>query len=142
MILIVAVDDNKGLTFNHRRQSQDSILREHILHLCGEKPLWVNAYTARQFSPEQAEKLHISEDFLAEAQTGDFCFLENCSALPYADKIEQVILYKWNRRYPADLSFDIPLTESEWILESTEDFVGSSHEKITKEVYRHEIYQA
>ncbi len=139
MILIVAADDTYGLTFNRRRQSQDSVLRQNILELCGEQPLWVNAYTARQFSAEQAEKLMIAEDFLEQAQAGDFCFLENVSALPYIDRLEQVILFRWNRRYPADFHFDIPLTEPEWILDSTEDFAGSSHEKITKEVYRHEI---
>ena len=139
MILIAATDDTNGLTFNRRRQSQDSILREQILRLCGEKPLWVNAYTAGQFSPEQAEKLVIAEDFLERAGEGDFCFLENMPASPYTAKMEQVILFRWNRKYPADLYFDLPLTEPEWILETKEDFAGSSHEKITKEVYRHEM---
>ena len=27
MILIVCIDDNKGMMFNHRRQSQDGVLR-------------------------------------------------------------------------------------------------------------------
>ena len=41
MILIFAVDDNNGLAFNRRRQSQDRILREKILDVCKENRLWV-----------------------------------------------------------------------------------------------------
>ena len=33
MILIAAVDDRGGLTFNRRRQSQDRILRQQILSM-------------------------------------------------------------------------------------------------------------
>ena len=37
MILIVAVDDRNGMTFNHRRQSQDKRLRERILSITKRK---------------------------------------------------------------------------------------------------------
>ena len=43
-------------------------------------------------------------------------------------------LYKWNRDYPADFYFDIDYA-NDYKLETTLDFVGTSHEKITKEVY-------
>ena len=33
MVLIVCVDDHNGMMFNHRRQSQDRILRGDILEL-------------------------------------------------------------------------------------------------------------
>ena len=138
MILITAIDERGGLTFQHRRQSQDRILRERILALCGEQPLWVNAYTAKQFPPEQASQLRIAEDFFQQAGEGECCFLEDIPAAPYCDRIEQVILFRWNRRYPADFYFDITLTAPGWTLCQTEDFPGYSHEKITMEVYRHE----
>ena len=50
------------------------------------------------------------------------------------DRIEKVILFKWNRNYPADTFFSLDL--SGYTLEKTEDFAGNSHEKITKEIYR------
>ena len=31
MIIIACVGDGMGMIFNHRRQSQDYVLREHIL---------------------------------------------------------------------------------------------------------------
>ena len=37
MVLIVCVDDHNGMMFNHRRQSQDRILRADILNLRVEK---------------------------------------------------------------------------------------------------------
>lgn len=140
MILIAAVDERNGLTFGGRRLSKDAVLRERLLARCQGAALWMNGYTARQFLPEEAEKLHIAEDFLEQAGQGEYCFLENLPAAPYLQKIEKIILCKWNRRYPADFYFDIALSAPEWHLEGTEDFAGSSHEKITLEEYRHEIF--
>ena len=48
MILIVCVDDHNGMMFNHRRQSQDRVLRADILELTGGKKLWMNAYSRKQ----------------------------------------------------------------------------------------------
>ena len=52
----------------------------------------------------------------------------------FNDKIEKLIVFKWNREYPSDFSLDIDL--SQWSLISTTDFKGNSHEKITMEVYK------
>lgn len=139
MHIIVCVDDGGGMLFHKRRQSQDRILREHILNDTSGARLWMNAYSFRQFSDMKtvgSGQIVVEENFMDQAEAGDFCFLENVSAKDYEDKIEQVILYKWNRSYPSDFKFDIPLEESGWKLENREEFEGFSHEKITKEVYR------
>ena len=49
------------------------------------------------------------------------------------DRLEQVILYRWNRDYPADVRFTLDL--SGFRLRQRVDFAGSSHEKITEEIY-------
>ena len=82
MIIMVCVDDNNGMMFNKRRQSQDRVLRQRMLELAGEKKL---------------------------------------------------ILFHWNRVYPADLHSTLDL--SGWNLTETEEFAGNSHEKITQERY-------
>lgn len=133
MIVIACVDDNMGMLFNHRRQSQDRILRERILEKTQNTKLWMNHYSAKQFGEDA--KVNIDDSFLNEAAPGDVCFVEDTPVTPYEQWIEKVVLYKWNRTYPADMHFDIPLVERGWHLISTEDFVGSSHEKITEEVY-------
>jgi len=51
-----------------------------------------------------------------------------------SDRVEAVILYRWNRTYPADLRFD--WTPSDFYLESAVEFPGNSHEKITREIYQ------
>lgn len=49
--------------------------------------------------------------------------------------VEKIIKFKWNREYPADFYFGIDVTLPVWKMIETEEFAGSSHEKITKEVY-------
>jgi hypothetical protein len=133
MIVIVCVDDKNGMMFNKRRQSKDRVLIDNMIQEIGDASLWMNAYSAKQFSEITKENLTACEEFLDLAREGEYCFVENLSLLHYENQIEQVILYHWNRNYPADFYFDLDLTD--WKIIGQEEFVGSSHEKITKEVY-------
>lgn len=133
MRIAVCVDDQNGMLFNRRRQSQDRLLREDLLREAGDRPLWINAYSARQFGP-LPPNVRTAEDFLEQAGPGEFCFVEDQDILPYQERIEGILIYRWNRRYPADTRF--PLSLEGWKLERREEFPGSSHERITKEVYR------
>ena len=131
--MIACVDGRNGMAFHNRRQSQDRLARWDILKEAGRAPLWVNAVTARQFTDGQQSRLRIDEAFLDRAGSGEFCFVEDRSVKPYETRIEQVILYRWNRAYPADHYWDLPLDG--WTLEWREEFPGYSHKIITKEVY-------
>ncbi len=137
MIILAAVDESSGMMFNHRRQSQDRVLREKILCMTAGKKLWMNAYSAKQF--EKDAQITVAEDFLSRAGRGEYCFVEDELLSPYLDRIETVVLFHWNRTYPGDFFFDLDLSDGSWRLEEgeTEEFAGSSHEKITKEVYLH-----
>ena len=132
MILIVCVDNKNGVQFNHRRQSQDSLLRERILRLTAGSRLWMNAYSAKQFD-YAAPQITVSEDFLFQAADGEYCFLENADPTAYIGQLERMILYRWNRDYPADVH--LPPALSGFRLEQKTDFPGSSHKTITEEVY-------
>ena len=133
MIVIVCMDNRKGMMFHHRRQSQDRILRKHILEMTGSNRLWMNEYSYRQFSDTDPERIHMDPDFLAKAGTGEYCFVEDSDLSPYTEEIEKVILFHWNRDYPADTYFTLDI--SGWTLEASEEIAGYSHEKITKEIY-------
>lgn len=136
MIIIAAVDDRNGMLFNNRRQSQDSILRNYIMDMTGNSILRMNNYSFKQFaSVEEQSRIKVDEDFMAKAENGEFCFIEDTPVLPYEEKIEKIILFKWNRTYPGDFYFDIDLSSKDWNMIETEEFAGSSHKKITKEVY-------
>ncbi len=133
MILCAAVDDNMGMTFNKRRQSQDRVLRARLLELIHGEKLWMNNYTAKQFEAPLAGNIVVDDDFLDKAGDDDFCFVENLPVAKYRDKIKKIILFKWNRVYPADTYFDISFQENEWRLVSATEFEGSSHKEITIE---------
>lgn len=61
MIVIACLDDNGGMMFNHRRQSQDRMLRAHIAALVGDARLWMNHYSAQQFDAESIQHLNVDD---------------------------------------------------------------------------------
>ncbi len=128
MTLIVCLDDRNGMLFNRRRQSQDSILCQHITEFAGEK-LLVNEYSAKLFP-----KARVCPDPLGCAREGDFCFVEDLDVLPFLEKAGKLIVFRWNRHYPADVTFPSEVLEN-WKLLERMEFPGSSHENITREVY-------
>lgn len=134
MIVIICIDDKNGMMFNNRRQSQDSKVREDIVHEIDKSKLWMNEYSAKQFKNDNLKDVVIDENFMDKADLG-YCFVENISLLPYEQQIEQLIIYRWNRCYPADFYFNIDITKSDWKLVKQEKLVGTSHDNITKEVY-------
>lgn len=134
MRVIICVDDKNGMTFNRRRQSQDRILRQDVLEEAGGGKIRMNAYSAKQFADAAPGQLQVEEEFLEKAGDGDLCFVENRDIVPFEEKIEEIILYRWNRTYPADTW--LQLSFEDWNAAETKEFAGSSHEKITKERYR------
>lgn len=135
MIIIACVDERNGMMFNHRRQSRDSAVCGDILWECSGKKLYMSAYSGKLFGDVPENAIRISEDFLKEAGEEDACFVEDIPISGFEDEIRTVILYQWNRRYPADRYFPLELTDGSWELQRTEELKGSSHEKITKQVY-------
>lgn len=134
MIVMLCIDDKNGMLFNHRRQSKDRILQEHILDMVGSSNLWMSSYSRKQFADTGEANVTVDEEYLAKAGTDDYCFVEDADLTPYMEKADTIILFKWNRVYPADTYFTPDL--GGYTLEKTEDFAGHSHEKITKEIYR------
>lgn len=132
MILIAVVDDNMGLCFNHRRLSRDKILSEKIMELTDEKVVWMSSYSAKMFGVKY-HQINVDDNFLRETAKGEYCFTETEDPVIAERWIEKIILFRWNRHYPADTFFTIDLNS--WKLETTEEFQGNSHEKITMEVY-------
>ena len=135
MIAIVCVDDSMGMLFNNRRQSQDKILTEKIAKLAEGKKLWMNSFSYGLFENSKNADAVSDGNFLFKAAEGEYCFAENCPLKPVEDRIEKLIVFKWNRAYPSDVKLDISLTDGFWKLSEASDFAGSSHSKITMEVY-------
>lgn len=124
------------MLFNHRRLSRDRRVCEKILDYSNKKELWMNAYSRKLFTDlTDINSIQVDEEFLGKSQS--ICFVENQDITPYLPKIDTLVLFQWNRDYPADFFFTVDL--SQWNLISTEDFEGTSHEKITMEVYKKDL---
>lgn len=124
------------MLFNHHRLSRDRRVCEKILDYSNEKELWMNAYSRKLFTDlTDINSIQVDEKFLDKSQS--ICFVENQDITPYLPKIDTLVLFQWNRDYPADFFFTVDL--SQWNLISTEDFEGTSHEKITMEVYKKDL---
>lgn len=135
MIAIVCLDDKGGMMFNHRRQSRDKILCAQIFNMTKHAVLHMSHYSAALFSDFSIPELVVADTFLQDAGKGEFCFVEDAALAPVEQRIEKLIIFKWNRTYPADRYFDLKLDQGTWHLTQSSDFVGNSHKKITMEVY-------
>ena len=132
MKLIFCVDKKNGVMFFGKRQSQDVVLREWIItHTAGSK-LWMSNYSSDQFSDLSG---YITDDnYAAKAESNDYCFIEDKGF--NLESADEIILCHWNRQYPADMFFDIDLKANGFKKISREDIIGSSHDKITIEIYK------
>ena len=130
MKIVVCVDKSNGMLFNQRRQSQDRLLRMKLLSIINERKLYLNSYSAKQF--EDHEKLVVCDDFLSIAGKDDYCFVENTEIA--SNDVDEVYVFRWNRDYPADTYFSLDL-DSEFKKVKSEHFEGSSHKKITLDIY-------
>jgi hypothetical protein len=119
------------MMFGGRRQSRDKTLCERVLALTTGK-LYMNAYSAKLFP--QCEKIIVCDDFLEKAGKNDYCFCEN--APDTLENTEKIIIYRWNRLYPADVSFCFDLEELGFELVSAEEFIGNSHPRITEQIFK------
>ena len=135
MTVIVCVDDVYGMTFNKRRQSRDAVVCQDIISSLGGKRLFAAPGSKILFEQISGEVIY-DDDPLANAGADDFCFIEDRSIGEYADKIDALILYKWNKKYPSDRKLDLIPQKSGYKLRGIYEFKGKSHDKINKEVYR------
>ena len=117
MTVFVCIDDTMGMAFNGRRQSRDSAVVEDILATCGGVPQM----------DARSEKLFGQGGKVEGAYFMEFSYEEARLAAA-----ETLVVYRWNRAYPADVKFTVPQGFS---LKESRDFAGSSHEKITREEY-------
>lgn len=134
MKAVVCLDDRGGMMFNRRRQSRDRLLIEDVVSSLNGSTLRLCPYSASLFAEQNVSPI-VSEEFLAEAGQGDVCFVEDRALLPWKEKLEALVIYRWNRHYPSDVTCDFDPVKEGMRLVSTTDFAGSSHETITKEIY-------
>jgi len=133
MHLVLCLDQRDGRLFNNRRQSSDRCVRQDLLKHIGTCRLVADRYTADQF--EKGQKARILTDTAPGNQ--DYYFLERGEVLPLLEKVSSVVIYRWDKVYPADTFLEADALKGFCLQEKTE-IAGYSHKVITKEVYRRE----
>lgn len=121
------------MLFNHRRQSQDRAQRKDLLAFCAGRRLWIAPYSAPLFG--EREEVRVDEEFLTKAEAGEICFVEDRPIASAAERIEAVVVYDWDRAYPADVHLDLDPAAAGFTLTEEREFPGTSHEKIIRRVY-------
>lgn len=133
MTIIVCIDDYGGMLFNRRRVSSDRAVIADILEYADGRPLWLRAYSQKLF-PDNSS-LRVCDTELTDAGPEELVFLEEAPRDELLKKAARIVVYYWNRHYPSDVKFPIAQLQSVGKLESTVEFAGYSHSKITREVY-------
>lgn len=131
MTVYVCLDDRNGMLFNKRRQSRDAaVLADIRAGIPGE--LTIDPFSEKLIQGAQIPYVLAPEDLALLPEEAHF-FIEN--RVDAVSAASAVVIYRWNRHYPADTHWEIDLTACGFSLKETSEFPGKSHEKITKEVY-------
>ena len=131
MNIIICLDDRNGMMFNKRRQSRDKKVIQDMRELCVESHLWTSDYSGLLF---EMKDVYVTDNFLEHAAEDDYCFIESIDPNEIEVPINKIVVYRWNRVYPADLYCTLDFSNYKLIDEK--EFPGSSHEKITKQIYQ------
>ena len=127
--LYICLDDRKGLLFNKRRQSRDIRVLEDMAASAGE--LLVGVYSQRLVTDAGIPCRVVTEDAVTEGHY----FAESIPSDALLARVGTLVIYRWNRQYPADTRWEAVPEELGFVLQEITEFPGKSHEKITKEVY-------
>ena len=125
MTLILWAGKNGEMMFNRRRCSSDRDVIADILAMYDPSEICVSAYSSSLFDGAKV----ISD--LSEAEWG-VLFLEGFSLDAALAQARKLIVYRFDRVYPADVRLTIP---KDFRMTENREFAGFSHEKITREVY-------
>ena len=134
MTVFVCIDDRGGMLFNKRRQSRDSRVIEDVIRTAEDGVLYISDFSEILFEESDASVISVPAP-LESARSESFVFIENEHLKEYVDKIDRLIIYKWNRKYPSDFSLDVDPVAVGFKKKSTREFKGTSHDKITREDY-------
>ena len=135
MKLLICIDDRGGMAFNKRRVSRDKNVVADISEYIGDATLFVDSYSAELFL-EAGLNMIVSENSLKFSEADDFVFVEREEPSAYMKEASEIVIYKWNRRYPFDVAMKKTPLDFGFKLESVFEFQGNAHDKITREVYK------
>lgn len=132
MKAIVCVDNTLGIQFNKRRVSQDVHQRNDLFQLLNDELLYMSAYSGKLYDVPHRNNIRISNTYYEEC-ADHYCLFEDDKINDYKQNIQLLILYCWNKDYPSDIK--LSLNFSEFKIKQQYEFIGSSHDTITRIIY-------
>ena len=127
MTIYICLDDRNGLQFNKRRQSRDAAVLEDIRSQLRRNLL------IEPFSEKLIREAEIP--YVLAPETAEDYFAEDIPSQEVLDNTSKIVIYRWNRHYPSDIRWEPDLENMGFTMKETTEFPGTSHEKITREVY-------
>lgn len=135
MIMCVCIDDERGMSFFGKRVTHDRVQIGRLLEHSKGKRIYTSEYSYALFAPHDPDNVRVTADF-CEAEAEDICFFELEHITEHVSHADAILIYRWNRRYPSDKKFPFHPADKGYRLVSSVDFAGSSHEKITEELWQ------
>ncbi len=136
MIGFLCLDEAFGMCFNGRLQSTDRNVSARMLALCEPHTLWYRPAAARAFDDLSAENLCVDDAPFKKAAPKDGIFFDAPPDEQALAQLDELVIFWWHRRYPADGHFHLDLGALGFQLAETQEYSGHSHEKITEQRYR------
>lgn len=119
----MCLDINNGLLFNKRRVSRDRLIINDIINNYGLQ-IKMSDYSCKMFSHYNLNCIKDNNVFFIEQNLSLDCF-------------DELVVYNFNRKYPSDVYISL----EDFVVVSQSEFIGSSHRKITKSIYRRKKYE-
>lgn len=132
MTVIVCTGNRGGMLFLGRRVSRDRAILSDIASLEGR--LLCHPFSEKYLRGAGLDPV-VDEALLEHAKAGDLCFIESLPLLPHAARIDRLIRYTFDKRYPFDFSLDLDPAAAGLRLTATEEFKGHAHDTIKKEIF-------
>ncbi len=96
-----------GMLFNRRRQSQDAALRSACYNGSRADHLDVGILRPGSFATARRTTSASATTCADQAGAGELWFVEDGRELIGARGAEELVLYRWNRSYPGDVTFPL-----------------------------------
>lgn len=132
MKVLVCVEDRGGMMFNGRRQSRDRLVTLDMLVEAGKDKLYITPFSEKLFRGNM-ESIRMTGDLFELAGKNATILVEDHDLYGTEELVDTLVIYRWNRVYPYDMTLAIDLEQYEKV--TVTEFAGYSHDLITKETY-------
>ncbi len=135
MKVILCIDEKGGVRFHGRRLSQDRIQRADVLRRFGREQLFMKEETAALYADAEMERIHRVIKWEPTIGKDGWWVCEDLEFMKWKEQLQELVLYRWNRKYPSDEQLSLTLTLPLWSCQACDTFAGSSHPLIHVEHY-------